>query len=269
MDATRAEAGLGEGEAATLLAEDVGDRDAHILEAQFAVALAVVVPEHQQITHDGESRGVHGDQHHGLLSIGRCVWIGLAHHDGHLAARVGRTADPPLASVEHVLIALTADGQLDVAGIAGGHVGLGHGEAGTDLSRQQRHQPLVLLLGGAEQRQDLHVAGVGCGGVERLGGERAATADLGQRGVVHVGHRLGRPFGHMGEEQVPQSALPGGGLELLHDMGMEVRVARGLHLGGEDRLGRHHLLGHERLEAFDQVSGAWARGEFHVAVLGL
>ena len=79
---------------------------------------------------------------------------------------------------------------------------------------QQRLEPPLLLLLGAEQGQHLHVAGVGRLAVDRLRGEvRAAPGELGDGGVLEVG----QPGpSRVGQEEVPQAALAGLGLQLLH-----------------------------------------------------
>ncbi len=107
-----------------------------------------------------------GNQDHRLLLMARGVGIGAAHHDEDLAPRIGGTGDPPLAAVDDVVAAVAQHGGLDVAGVAGGHRGLGHRERAADLAVQQRLEPLLALLLGGEQVQGLHVAGVGRRAVE-------------------------------------------------------------------------------------------------------
>ena len=75
-----------------------------------------------------------GHQHHRLLLMAGRIGVGAAHHDQDLAARVGRTRDPPLAAVDDVVAAVAGDRGLDVARIAGGHRGLGHREPAADLA---------------------------------------------------------------------------------------------------------------------------------------
>ena len=84
---------------------------------------------------------------------------------------------------------------------------LGHGEGRADLALEQRVQPPLLLLGGAEHGEDLHVPGVGRRAVARLGGERRAAHDLGERRVVEVRQAVG-PLGLVGQEEVPQAPGP-------------------------------------------------------------
>ena len=69
VDAARAEAGLGDGEAAALLAEQVGDGHPHVVEADLAVALRSVVAEHRQVAHDGHAGRVQRHEDHRLLEV--------------------------------------------------------------------------------------------------------------------------------------------------------------------------------------------------------
>ena len=86
--------------------------------SQLDVALLVHVPEHGQGAHHREARRVHRHQDLALLAVRRGVGVGLAHHDEDLAVRVHRPGDPPLAPVEHVVVAVALDAQGDVGGVA-------------------------------------------------------------------------------------------------------------------------------------------------------
>ena len=90
VDAARAEPGLGDGEAAALLAEHVVDGHAHVVVGDLAVALVVGVAEHLQVADDGHARRVHRHEHHRLLAVRRAVGVGLAHHDRDPAVGVQR-----------------------------------------------------------------------------------------------------------------------------------------------------------------------------------
>src|SRR5581483_2045765 len=262
VDAARAEAGLGDGEAAALLAEEVGHRDAHVLQRHLHVALGVVVAEDEHVAQDGDAGRVHRHQDHRLLPVGRGVGVGLAHHDEDAAVGVQRSADEPLAAVDDVVVAVAPDGAGDVGGVGRGHLRLGHGESGADLALEERLQPLLLLLDGAEHGEDLHVAGVGSRAVADLGGDGGAAHDLGQRGVVGVGQPV-RPFGLVGQEQVPEPAAAGLDLELLDDRRVVVRIARGRHLLLVDVLRRVDALGHEPRQLSVQLLAPGAGGEVH------
>ena len=91
----------------------------------------------------------------------RIVGVALAHDDQNAAARVERAGGPPLAAVDDIGVAVAFDPGLDVGGVRGGNLDLGHGEGGADLAGQQRAKPLPPLRLGSVADQHLHVAGIG------------------------------------------------------------------------------------------------------------
>ena len=171
VDPAGAEAGLGDGEPVALTGEAVGDGHTDVVEGDLGVAVLVLVAEHGQVPDDGHAGGVTGDQHHGLLPVGGGVGVGLAHDDEDLAAFVGGSGDPPLVAVDDVVVAVAPDAGLEVGGVGARDVGLGHRERRPDPCIEQRFEPLLLLLVGAEQVHGLHVAGVGRLTVDRFGGD--------------------------------------------------------------------------------------------------
>ena len=211
----------------------------------------------RMISRPGVSRGTR------TIDCWRCggaVGVGLAHDDEDLAALVGGTAGPPLAAVDHVVVAVADDRRLDVAGVGRGDVGLGHREAGPDLALEQRLEPPLLLLVGAEQHERLHVAGVRRPAVDRLGRDhRRPPGDLGDRRVLEVGEP-----GELVVEEVPQLALAGLGLQLLEHRGVLVVVVAA---GGPPllvhRLGGEHVLAHEVPHPAADVLGSGGEGEVH------
>ena len=253
----RAEPGLGGREAAALLTDDVRDRHADAGERDLGVAVLVVVAEHGVVADHGDARGVAGDEHHRLLAVRRSRGIGLAHEDEQGAAGIHGAAGPPLAPVDDVLAAIALDPRGDVGGIAAGDVGFGHGEAGPDLPGEQRLEPLPLLLLAAEQVQQLHVAGVGGGAVDRLGRDvQAPAGQFGDRRVLELGQpRLGR------QEQVPQALGLGLLLQLLDNRrdGMAVG-AGGPAVGQVFGLRGQDPLPHERDHAVLQFAGPGTGG---------
>ena len=64
----------------------------------------VIVPIHIQRPNNIDPRGVHRHQYHALLLVGGGFRVGLAHEDGNLAARVRRSACPPLVSTNNVAV---------------------------------------------------------------------------------------------------------------------------------------------------------------------
>jgi hypothetical protein len=176
VDAARSEPGLGSGEAASLFAHHVADRNPGGVEADLGVPVLVVVAEHRIVPDDGDARGIPRDEYHRLLPVRRGGRVGLAHDDQHGAARVHRTAGPPLAPGDDVLIAVPLDPAGDVGRVAACHVRLGHGEGRADAPGQQRLEPGMFLLVGAQQVQQLHVACIGCLTVDRLRSQVVAPA---------------------------------------------------------------------------------------------
>ena len=166
-----------------------------------------------------------GHQDLALLAVPGRRRVGLAHHDHDLGVRVHRAGDPPLAAVEDVLVAVPLDPGLDVGRVGRGDVRLGHRERRADLGRQQRLEPALLLLGRAEEREHLHVAGVRRRAVEYGGREVPGVAgQLGERGVLQVG-QPGAVGVLLGQEEVPEPELAGLGLELLEDRRLRPRPA--------------------------------------------
>ena len=136
-------------------------------------------------------------------------------------------------------------------------VRLGHREGRPDLALQERVQPPLLLLGGAEQHQGLHVAGVRRPAVDGLGGDdRRPAGDLRDGGVLEVGQP-----GELVVEQVPQAPLARLGLQLLEDRwrGVVVVAAGGAPLL-VDRLGREDMLAHEVPHPAGRRPRLWRRG---------
>ena len=243
------------------VAMQVGLGHPDVFEEHLAVAFAVVVAVDLEVTDHRHAGSVARDQHHRLLAVRGGRRVGLAHQDEDGAALAAGTRGPPLAAVDDVIAAVTLDPRADVGRVRARDVRLGHREGRPDSPVQQRGQPALLLLGGAEQVQHFHVAGVGRGAVDRLGSEfHAAPGQLGQRRVVQHRERMPLP----GQEEVPQPALARLRLELVQDRWIGVAAAR---LGAQPRL-VHRLGGvdrvvHERLQTAQVILGGAAEGEVH------
>ncbi len=237
-------------------------RHAHVGVADLGVAVLVVVAEHRQVALDDHAGRVERDEDHRVLRVARAVGVRNPHHDGDLAARVHRAAAPPLAPVDHVLVAVGDDRRRHVRGVARGDVRLGHPEARADLALEQRLQPALLLLRRPEHREHLHVAGVRRSAVDRLGGDLdAATGDLGERRVLEV--RQPGAVLLVGQEEVPEALRARFDLQLLDDRRHDMRVALAS-LARIDRLGRVDVLVHEARELLLQRERAFGVGEVHV-----
>ena len=264
VNAARAKATLGDFEAATFTQQDVGNRDAHIVVFDFGMTVrGVVVTEHVQVANDLHAGGVQRHQNHALLQVLRRVGVGLAHDDGDLAVFVHRSGGPPLGAVDDVFVTFAADLALDVGGIGGGDIRLGHGEAGADFTGQQRLEPLLFLLVVAVAFDGFHVAGVRRVAVEDFAGEGDAAHDFTQVGVLFVG-QAGATLG-LGQEQVPQTLRTGLFLELFQDGRVAPLVL--FYLLVEHGFVGVNVLIHEALELGFQILDAGAEVK-HVESFG-
>jgi hypothetical protein len=142
---------------------------------------------------------------------------GLAHQDEDLAARIVGAARPPLAAVDHVVVAVALDAAGNVGGIRRRDRGLGHQEGRADLAGEQRLQPAILLFFVAVALDRLHVAGVRRGAIEHLRRPRHAPHDLAQRRVLQVGQAFGCAR-RARQEQIPQLRIAGPRLELFDQL---------------------------------------------------
>ena len=150
-----------------------------------------------------------------MLLMARRLRVRLAHEDGDLAARIARSRRPPLAPIQHILIAIAHDAGADIGRVGRSYSRLGHAVAGTDPALEQRRQPLLFLLRRAVARQHFHVAGIGGGAVEDLGCHRHAAHDLAQRCIFQVGQARA-PF-MVRQEKIPKPSRAGFRLQLFDD----------------------------------------------------
>ena len=86
-------------------------------------------------------------------------------------------------AVENIFIAIAPDIKLDVSGIAGSDLRLGHQESRADLALQQGVQPPALLLLIAVFGEDFHVASIRGGAVGCLRGGPALAQVLGHQTI--------------------------------------------------------------------------------------
>ncbi len=176
--------------------------------------------EHSLDLHAGR---VQRHEHHRVLVVAVGARVGEAHEDECLAVGVPDAGAPPLAPVEHDLVALEHGGGLHVCRVRGRHVGLGHTEGGADAPVQQRLEPALALLRGAKVQQHLHIAAVRRVAVAHLRRDQRAAHALGERRVLDVGEAGAVAL--IGEEQVPQAFLLGLRLELVDHSQHDPRVA--------------------------------------------
>ena len=219
------------------------------------------VIHHRDVAHQLDTGRVERHQNHALLLMGLRTRVGLAHHDQQLAVGVRGVGDEPLASIDHVVVAITADQRLDIGGIGGRHVRFGHGEGRADLSVKQGIQPALALLRRGEHVQQLHVPGIRRIAVEHLRRPVHAPHDLRQRRVLQIAQPHARLIlAERRQEQVPQPFRARQRLEILHE-GDGVSAGRDLHMPGADT--RHDVLIHEREKLLTQRFDTWAIGEMH------
>ena len=156
------------------------------LKDDFAVAAGRVVKAHRR-EHplDRHARRVQRDEHHRVLVVAVGVRVGEAHEDEHLAVGVTDAGAPPLAAVEHHLVAveravacmLVASEEATSGSVM---------QKAERISRPAAARASAALRVGAEVQQHLHVAGVGGVAVADLGGDQRAAHALGQGGVLDV-----------------------------------------------------------------------------------
>lgn len=146
--------------------------------------------------------------------MARAVKPGLAEGDQHFALRAAGAGDPPLVAVDDVLVGSLVVLELggDVRGIGGSHTRLSHRVCGADLTAQQGLKPLLLLLGGAELLNHLHVAGVGGRAVHSQVGDGESAHDLANGAVLHHGEAT-----DLGQEEVGQPTLFSLAAQLVQD----------------------------------------------------
>ena len=265
VDAAWAKAALRNLEATSRPGDERRQRQAHIGEADFAVAVRLVQrAEHRQHALDFHPRRVQRHQHHRVLLVFIGVRIGEAHEDRHFAVRVANAGAPPFAAVQHHFVAFDDRGGLHIGGIAGRHARLGHAERRADGAVEQGFEPARLLLFRAVFDQHFHIAGVGRVAVEHFRRNHRTAGDFRQRRVIDI--RQAVAIFRLGQEQVPQSGGLGLGFQLFHHRRLVPPgpVCTTLELLEIGFFGRNHVLVHERGHTFDGVAGGGGMGKIHV-----
>ena len=139
----------------------VRDRHADARVPNLAVrrpALAGVTHDRDR-THDVDARSVRRDDDLRRARVGAGVGVGHRHHDPERSA-VGAGREP-LVPVDHPVVAVADSARSEGRRVGAGHLRLGHREERTDLAGDERCEPSLLLLVGAEEVEDLGVSGVG------------------------------------------------------------------------------------------------------------
>src|SRR5262249_40122433 len=112
------EASLCDLKATALTEQQIRCRHAHVFERNLRMPMGrIVVPENRHHPADRNTRRVHRHQDHRLLLVSGSLRIGLPHEDGNAAAWITRAGNEPLASVDHIVVAVAHDARTDVRGI--------------------------------------------------------------------------------------------------------------------------------------------------------
>ena len=202
--------------------------------------------------------------------MARCAQVGLAHHDGDLAAGIADARRPPFAAVDDIVIAIALDAGFDVGGVGGRDRGFRHQEGGADFAIHQRPQPLPLVLPGAVAHQHLHVAGIRCGAIEHFRSPADVAHFLGQRRIFEIGQPRTAEFVVLmrgrRHEHVPEPFGPRLLLQLLDDRDHLPARPRFVLLA-VDGDGGPDMLGHERLHTAEPFFLTIRHVEVHWAFL--
>ena len=138
MNASRAEACLGNGKPPALFTKEIAHGYAHVVKKYFTVAFVILIAKDEQVTLYSDAEGILGYENHALLAmLVGVIRVGFAHDDEDFAAFTHSTGSPPFAPIEDVFIAFAMDGELNVGGVGTGDIWLGHGEGGTDFAIEQ------------------------------------------------------------------------------------------------------------------------------------
>ena len=103
---------------ATLALDHVADRHPHVLKQEFRLTAGrVQAVEGAQCSDQLHAGGIARHENGRVLAMPVVFRIGLAHHQHDFAAWSDRTGGPPLAAIEHVLVAIAPDLELHIGGI--------------------------------------------------------------------------------------------------------------------------------------------------------
>jgi hypothetical protein len=206
-------------------------------------ARRMVVPEYVHRPDDLHARRVLGHQDLRLLLARRRVRIGLHHHDHDLAAGIAEAGDVIFLPIDHPFVADEFCRRRDILGVRRCDIGFGHGVGGADFTVQQRLQPLLLLLAGADTLEHFHVAGIRRRTVHGFRGQRI-FAELGcDIGIVEILQACSGLV--IGQEEIPQADFLGLCLGFLQHLDLAGRKAPAirLFLAVPVKLDRHRLDG--------------------------
>ena len=188
MHTARPQPPLGDLESLARSRDEGIDGQPYVLERHHAVSARLVVePHRRQHPFHSDARSIHRDENHRVARVSMRVRVGQPHKNDHLAVGMTDAGAPPLAAVDHHLVAVDDGRGRHVRGIRGSHVGLRHTKRGPDIALQERFEPDLLLLLAAVPVQHLHISRIRCVAIEHGGGEQRPSHLLGQRRVLGIG----------------------------------------------------------------------------------
>ena len=184
----------------------------------------------------------------------RAVGIGLdiGHDDPGLGAV--RSGDQPFQAGNLVVIAVEHGARLQLAGVAAGAIGLGHGEDAAALAADHGGEELLQLIGPGDAGEQIHVALVRRGAVHRNRAKRGPAGGFEHRGLRRVIKAHAAQFGRRlrGEQAL--------GFRQRHQFGAQI-VGGAVLRQARVTLERDDLVDHELAGAAGQRLGGFGQGE--------
>ena len=202
MNTPAAQPGLRDREGLALTAEDVVGRHPNVGVTDVAVR-GVRLRADADVADDLDARCSGGDDEQGHFVAGAGVGIGDRHDDEKRG--VAGVGGKPFLAVDDPGVAVALGAGHEQARIRT-PLWFGHGVTRGDLAGEQRFQIARLLFGGAEQGQDLGVAGVRCLRAEHRRGPAGPAHDFIQQRELDLAIALAAEFGL--EMRRPQAVIP-------------------------------------------------------------
>src|SRR3546814_18677900 len=120
MDSAWPQSPLSNFKAAPLAEQHILDRNANILQLDFAMTMRrIVIAKHRKHSQNLNPRRVERQEDHALLSMARGIRIGLTPENADRASRISYARTPTFAAVDHIMVAVTTDGVSDFGGVRG------------------------------------------------------------------------------------------------------------------------------------------------------
>src|SRR3546814_19264262 len=127
MDSAWPQSPLSNFKAAPLAEQHILDRNANILQLDFAMTMRrIVIAKHRKHSQNLNTRRVERQEDHAMMSMARGTRIGLSYENAERASRIAYARRQPFADVEHKMDAVTNSGGLDIVGVRGSVSRRGH-----------------------------------------------------------------------------------------------------------------------------------------------